>query len=118
MAKLAEWAEAIMSPGPLGLAIGILLVLTLPIFVHFFVHRPSGLTQLPSILLAGSSESGKTSLLTLVSSLDHLLLVEIDDPVVRAWKERGDTYIPNTSSCRMLPTHIHNCGVFTVPIDQ
>lgn len=66
MSKLAEWAEAILSPSPLGLVVGILLVLTLPIFIHFFIHRPAGLTLLPSILLVGPSESGKTSLLTLV----------------------------------------------------
>jgi signal recognition particle receptor subunit beta len=68
--KVLDIIEALLSPGPLGLAIGILLVLTLPIFIHFFVHRASSVAVLPSILLVGPSESGKTSLLTLVSFLE------------------------------------------------
>jgi len=48
-----------------GLAIAILLAITIPIFLHTVVFRASGLTSLPSILLIGPSGSGKTSLLTL-----------------------------------------------------
>jgi len=54
-----------LSPSPVGLVIAILLVLTIPLFLHTYVFRTSGLTTLPSILLLGSSGSGKTSLLTL-----------------------------------------------------
>jgi signal recognition particle receptor subunit beta len=70
--SLADLAAALMSPPPLGLAVGIFLVLTIPLFLHFFVFRASGLTALPSILLLGPSGSGKTSLLTLVSRTEPL----------------------------------------------
>lgn len=56
-----------MSPSPVELVIALLLVLTIPIFLHYVVFKTSGLTTLPSILLLGPSGSGKTSLLTLVS---------------------------------------------------
>jgi energy-coupling factor transporter ATP-binding protein EcfA2 len=50
-------------------------VLTIPLFLHFFVFRASGLTALPSILLIGPSGAGKTSLITLVSRIEcHLKL--------------------------------------------
>jgi signal recognition particle receptor subunit beta len=75
MPQLGELANALLSPSPLGLAIGIVLVLTIPLFLHFFVFRASGLTTLPSILLIGPSGSGKTSLLTLVSKVEpHIKL--------------------------------------------
>lgn len=60
------WAHAVFSPSPIALIVGILLVLTIPIFLHTVVFRASGLTTLPSILLLGPSGAGKTSLLTLV----------------------------------------------------
>ncbi|CAG8974695.1 hypothetical protein HYALB_00006431 [Hymenoscyphus albidus] len=65
MSTLTEWLQALMSPSPTALAIALLLALTIPIFLHSFVFRASGLTTLPSILLIGPSGSGKTSLLTL-----------------------------------------------------
>ncbi|KAI6712084.1 hypothetical protein JHW43_005352 [Diplocarpon mali] len=61
-----EWAHVILNPSPLGLAIAILLALSIPIFLHSVVFRASGLVTLPSIVLLGPSGSGKTSLLTLV----------------------------------------------------
>ncbi|KAE8442123.1 hypothetical protein EG329_003829 [Mollisiaceae sp. DMI_Dod_QoI] len=54
-----------MNPSPVGLIVALLLVLTIPIFLHTVVFKASGLTTLPSILLLGPSGSGKTSLLTL-----------------------------------------------------
>ncbi|KAK6580374.1 hypothetical protein PZA11_007396 [Diplocarpon coronariae] len=60
-----EWAHVILNPSPLGLAIAILLALSIPIFLHSVVFRASGLVTLPSIVLLGPSGSGKTSLLTL-----------------------------------------------------
>lgn len=73
MSRLAEVANALLSPSALGLAISIVLVLTIPLFLHFFVFRASDLITLPSILLIGPSGSGKTSLLTLVCRIEpHL----------------------------------------------
>jgi Tfp pilus assembly pilus retraction ATPase PilT len=56
----------LLNPSPLGLAIAILLAISIPIFLHTVVFRASGLTTLPSILLTGPSGSGKTALVTLV----------------------------------------------------
>jgi len=68
MAAMQDLLHALLNPSPLGLAIAILLAITIPIFLHSVVFRSSGLTTLPSILLIGPSSSGKTSLITLVSS--------------------------------------------------
>ncbi|KAL3419248.1 srp receptor beta subunit [Phlyctema vagabunda] len=65
MTSFQSWAESIMSPSPIALAIALVLVFSIPIFLHQVVFRASGLTTLPSILLIGPSGSGKTSLLTL-----------------------------------------------------
>ncbi|KAG0647675.1 Signal recognition particle receptor subunit beta [Hyphodiscus hymeniophilus] len=65
MASTSDWAQALLSPSPLGLVIAILLAISIPLFLHSVVFRASGLTTLPSILLIGPSDSGKTSLLTL-----------------------------------------------------
>jgi hypothetical protein len=78
MSQLAEVVNALLSPSPLGLVISIALVLTIPLFLHFFVFRASGLTTLPSILLIGPSGSGKTSLLTLVSRVEPHLKLKTD----------------------------------------
>lgn len=59
----------LLNPSPLGLAIAILLAVSIPIFLHTVVFRASGLTSLPSILLTGPSGSGKTALVTLVCSI-------------------------------------------------
>ena len=71
MSTLQDWAHALMNPSPVGLIIALILVLTIPIFLHSVVFKASGLTTLPSILLLGPSGSGKTSLLTLVSFSIH-----------------------------------------------
>ncbi|PMD55283.1 P-loop containing nucleoside triphosphate hydrolase protein [Hyaloscypha bicolor E] len=65
MAAMQDLLHALLNPSPLGLAIAILLAVTIPIFLHSVVFRSSGLTTLPSILLIGPSGSGKTSLITL-----------------------------------------------------
>ncbi|RDW59635.1 p-loop containing nucleoside triphosphate hydrolase-10 [Coleophoma cylindrospora] len=60
-----DWVLALLNPSPLGLAVAIVLAITIPLFLHTFIFRASGLVSLPSILLLGPSGSGKTSLLTL-----------------------------------------------------
>lgn len=69
MSVLSDWGLALLSPSPVALLIATLLVLSIPLFLHSFVFRASGLTTLPSILLLGPSGSGKTALLTLVRML-------------------------------------------------
>ena len=69
MSTNPSWLDALMSPSPVALVIAVILALSIPIFLHSFVFRASGLTTLPSILLVGPSGSGKTTLLTLVYPL-------------------------------------------------
>jgi signal recognition particle receptor subunit beta len=82
MAAMQELLHALLNPSPLGLAIAILVAITIPIFLHSVVFRNSGLTTLPSILLIGPSGSGKTSLLTLVSSSPYRSQISADFPPV------------------------------------
>jgi len=65
MAKIAQFAESLLSPSPLGFLVAIIIVLSIPIFLHTYLARGSSLTTLPSILLIGPIGSGKTSLQTL-----------------------------------------------------
>lgn len=67
MSSSQDWLHTLMNPSPLGLVITLILVLSIPIFLHSVIFRATGFTSLPSILLVGPSGSGKTALLTLVS---------------------------------------------------
>ncbi|KAK0511362.1 hypothetical protein JMJ35_005935 [Cladonia borealis] len=60
-----SWLASLMAPTPLALTIGVLLVLSIPLFLHFVIYRSTTSTTLPTFLLVGPSGSGKTSLLTL-----------------------------------------------------
>ena len=55
-----------MGPSPLAIGIAILLVLSIPLFLHLVIYRSTSSTTLPSFLLVGPSGAGKTALLTLV----------------------------------------------------
>ena len=68
-----SWLTSMMGPSPLVIAITALLVLSIPLFLHFLIYRSNSATLLPSFLLIGPSGSGKTSLLTLVTSTLRLL---------------------------------------------
>lgn len=63
-----SWASSLMGPTPLAVSIAILLVLTIPLFLHLLIYRSTTSTTLPSFLLVGPSGAGKTALLTLVMS--------------------------------------------------
>ncbi|RAL59560.1 hypothetical protein DID88_006553 [Monilinia fructigena] len=65
MSSSQDWVHTLMNPSPLGLIITVILVLSIPIFLHSVIFRATGFTNLPSILLVGPSGSGKTALLTL-----------------------------------------------------
>ncbi|KAK0118734.1 hypothetical protein ONS95_007621 [Cadophora gregata] len=62
---IEKWAQSLLTPSPIGLFIAIVLAISIPILLHGFVFRTSGLVTLPYIVLVGPSGSGKTSLLTL-----------------------------------------------------
>lgn len=66
MSKLAQIAEALLDPSPLGFFIAIIVVIAIPIVLHNILAGDSSENVLPSILLLGPIGSGKTSLQTLV----------------------------------------------------
>ncbi|CAF9924602.1 MAG: hypothetical protein ALECFALPRED_002800 [Alectoria fallacina] len=84
-----SWASSLMGPTPLAVSIAILLVLTIPLFLHLLIYRSTTSTTLPSFLLVGPSGAGKTALLTLFERGQHAetrtsqvpLSVEVSLPV-------------------------------------
>lgn len=68
--QIARVAEVLLNPSPLGFAIALLVVISVPIFIHNYLASSSSVTSLPSILVVGPLASGKTSLQTLVSSIN------------------------------------------------
>lgn len=63
---LEEWATWAVSPAISAIVITLLVALTLPVLLHYYLYRQAAAKVLPSFLLVGASGSGKTSLLTLV----------------------------------------------------
>ncbi|KAH7416899.1 signal recognition particle receptor beta subunit-domain-containing protein [Cadophora sp. MPI-SDFR-AT-0126] len=78
---IQEWAHALLTPSPLGLVIAVFMAISIPILLHSFVFRTSGLVTLPSIVLIGPSGSGKTSLLTLFERGAHALTHTSQTPI-------------------------------------
>lgn len=58
--------EAMMTPSTPTFVIGGLIVLLLPILVHLYLSRSATYTILPSVLVVGPSNAGKTALTTLL----------------------------------------------------
>ncbi|KAK4244228.1 hypothetical protein C7999DRAFT_44082 [Corynascus novoguineensis] len=57
--------EASLTPSPTVIAIGLAIVLFVPVILHFIYSATTPYTTLPSVLLVGPSGAGKTALLTL-----------------------------------------------------
>lgn len=57
--------EASLTPSPTVIAVGLAIVLFIPIFLHFLYSATTPYTALPSVLLVGPSGAGKTALTTL-----------------------------------------------------
>lgn len=66
MDALKDFIELILTPSAPVFIIGGLIVLLVPVLVHLWVTKSTSYTVLPSILLAGPSGAGKTSLQTLL----------------------------------------------------
>lgn len=65
MDALKHFIEVIMTPSAPVFIIGGLIVLLVPILMHLWVTKSTAYTVLPSILIAGPTNAGKTSLHTL-----------------------------------------------------
>jgi signal recognition particle receptor subunit beta len=65
MATFTQVVEAIMTPSPAVFVIGVLIIILVPILLHFLLVKSTPYTTLPTVLLLGPSGVGKTSLLTL-----------------------------------------------------
>ncbi|KAH9900463.1 P-loop containing nucleoside triphosphate hydrolase protein [Xylariomycetidae sp. FL2044] len=70
MDDLKDALEYILTPSAPVFIVGGLIVLLVPILVHFFVVATTPYTTLPSVLLVGPPGAGKTSLLTLLERGD------------------------------------------------
>lgn len=66
MDAVKHFIEVIMTPSAPVFIIGGLVVVLLPILMHLWVTRSTTYTVLPSVLLAGPTNAGKTSLHTLL----------------------------------------------------
>lgn len=62
---LKGFIEVAFTPSPTIIAIGLLIVLFVPILLHVLYSATTPYTTLPSVLLLGPSGAGKTALLTL-----------------------------------------------------
>lgn len=67
---LSHFVEAIMTPSTPVFVIGGLVVLLVPLLMHFWFTQAATYTVLPSILLTGPSGAGKTALHTLLERRD------------------------------------------------
>jgi signal recognition particle receptor subunit beta len=65
MSNFVKFVETIMTPSAPVFILGALIVVLVPVLLHILIVKSTPYTALPSVLLVGSSGSGKTSLLTL-----------------------------------------------------
>ena len=66
MAEFKQMLEFLLTPSASIFIVGGLIVLLVPLLIHYLILRSTPYTSLPAILLAGPSGAGKTSLLTLL----------------------------------------------------
>ncbi|MCJ1434936.1 hypothetical protein MMC27_004306 [Xylographa pallens] len=85
----SSWTTFLLAPTPLAIAVTLIIAVVTPLFLHFIIYRSTSTTSLPSFLLLGPSNAGKTSLLTLFErgipaathTSQHPLIVEVSLPV-------------------------------------
>lgn len=64
--EVEKWLTWALSPSISAILLTLLVSLTLPLLLHYYLYRKSVSKELPTFLLIGPSGGGKTSLLTLV----------------------------------------------------
>ncbi|MCJ1319935.1 hypothetical protein MMC15_005271 [Xylographa vitiligo] len=85
----SSWTTILLAPTPLAIAVTLVIAVVTPLFLHFIIYRSTSTTSLPSFLLLGPSNAGKTSLLTLFErgipaathTSQHPLIVEVSLPI-------------------------------------
>ncbi|MCJ1405498.1 hypothetical protein MMC11_008726 [Xylographa trunciseda] len=60
----SSWISSLLAPTPLAIGVTLIVAVVIPLLLHFTVYRSTSTTGLPSFLILGPSNSGKTSLLT------------------------------------------------------
>lgn len=91
MATFTDIIEFLLTPSKTVFIAGGLIVLLVPILLHLFITRSTPYTSLPSILLVGPPNAGKTALLTLF--------------------ERGDAFFSATPRDDQAPLATHTSQV-------
>jgi signal recognition particle receptor subunit beta len=61
-----SWLTMAFGPNLSTIVVTLLIALTLPVLVHWYLYRSSTLTNVPTFLLLGPSGAGKTTLATKV----------------------------------------------------
>ena len=65
MVNFTEIVETIMTPTPITILVGVLIILGMPVLLHFVLSSSATYTIPPTVLLIGPANAGKTALLTL-----------------------------------------------------
>ena len=63
---LEQWATWAFSPSVSAIVLTLLVTISLPLVLHYYLYRKAAAKEAPTFLLVGASGSGKTSLLTMV----------------------------------------------------
>ena len=62
-----SWLSRAWGPYLSTILITLVITLTLPVLIHYFLYKAGTVTTIPTFLVAGPSASGKTSFVTRVS---------------------------------------------------
>ena len=92
-----SWITYFLSPAPEAIILTLILALSIPFLAHYILYRSVAVTTLPSFLLLGPSNSGKTSLLTLVNSYLIFMVTTLLTSPVRTRSTLSHSHIPATS---------------------
>jgi signal recognition particle receptor subunit beta len=66
MAAWEDWLTWAFSPSISAILVTLVVSLSLPILIHWYLYKKAVARELPTFLLLGPSGAGKTALLTLV----------------------------------------------------
>jgi len=103
-----DWATWAFSPSISAILVTLIVSLSLPILIHYYLYKTASPKQLPTVLLIGPSGAGKTTLLTLVTySLSQHCHSALTPLVVLQRRPSTNPYLPITP-VRPLPAPLLN----------